>query len=174
MEKTINVVDYKINQFGKVVEEKDIVNNPAEFAKVFAEGSVALEDLLLYLWANNIKTRACCTGHILKPMFAKKILWFEKNITEKEYLRNIHKKTYRRYLVNHPGYLSFYYTSDNMMAAAHLLRDYLNELCPDIKSHIAFSYDEISIYLDEVLYPKDVDRFFTTVKNIMPQWLSNT
>ena len=93
---------------------------------------------------------------------------------KKEYLKNMHKKAYRRYLVNHPGYLSFYYTSDNMMAAAHLLRDYLKELCPDIKSHVAFSYDEVSIYIDEVLYPKDVERFFTVVKNIMPQWLSNT
>ena len=62
MEKTITVGEYETNQFGKVVEEKDLANNPAEFAKVFAEGSVALEDLLLYLWANNIKTRATSSG----------------------------------------------------------------------------------------------------------------
>lgn len=166
----ITVEEYSQNQFGKVVENDSIKDNMEAFAEVFSEGSPALKNLLLYLWNHGIKTKACCTGHMFQPAFRKKILWFEKSISEKEYIKNQEKKSYRKYFVSHPGYLCFYYTSDDMMKSAHALKGILSQKCPDIKLHISFSYEEISIYLDEVLYPKDTERFFQTALESFNEW----
>ena len=161
--KTISLNDYKQTLFGKVVDMNNIENDMEGFAEVFSEGSPALRNLLLYLWNHGIKTKACCTGHMFQPAFKKKILLFEKPISEQEYIKNQEKKSYRKYFISHPGYLCFYYISDDMMKSAHALRDILSQKCPDIKFQISFSYEEISIYLKEVLYPKDTERFFQTV-----------
>jgi hypothetical protein len=82
---------------------------------------------------------------MFQPAFRKKILWFEKPISEDEYIKNQEKKNYRRYLISYPGYLCFYYESNDMMKSAHALRDTLSQKCPDIKFHISFSYEEISV-----------------------------
>lgn len=48
-------------------EEIDSLNLSKEqqvkYAKKFSEGSKELENLLLFLWENNIRTIACCKGH---------------------------------------------------------------------------------------------------------------
>ena len=170
MEKIITAKEYSNELFGKVVNNDNVNKNQEEFAAVFSEGSPALRNLLLYLWNHGIKTKACCTGHMFKPVFRKKILWFEKPISEQEYIKNQEKKSYRKCFVSHPGYLCFYYKSDDMMKSAHALRDILSQKCPDIKFHISFSYEEISIYLNEVLYPKDTERFFKSVLESFGEW----
>ena len=170
---TILSNDYKQTQFGKVVDMNNIENDMEGFAEVFSEDSEALKELLLYLWTHGIKTKACCTGHMFQPVFRKKILWFEKPISEDEYVKTQEKKNYRKYLISHPGYLCFYYTSDDIMKSAHALRDILSQKCPDIKFHISFSYEEISIYLDEVLYPKDTERFFELFLESFVEWNNN-
>ena len=58
-----NPIEYKKEAFGYVVDCEDVQKNQEEYAKVFAEGSEALEDLLLYLWSKGINTRGCCVGH---------------------------------------------------------------------------------------------------------------
>ena len=168
--KTISWNDYKQTQFGKVVDMNNIENDMEEYAEVFSEGSPALRNLLLYLWNHGIKTKACCTGHLFKPAFRKKILWFEKPISEQEYIKNQEKKSYQKYCISHPGYLCFYYTSDDMMKSAHELRDVLSQKCTNIKFHIAFSYEEISVYLDEVLCPQDTERFFELFLETFVEW----
>ena len=139
MEKIITAKEYSNELFGKVVNNDNVNKNQEEFAAVFSEGSPALRNLLLYLWIHGIKTKACCTGHMFKPVFRKKILWFEKPISEQEYIKNQEKKSYRKCFVSHPGYLCFYYKSDDMMKSAHALRDILSQKCPDIKFHISSS-----------------------------------
>lgn len=163
----IKIEEYK---FGKVVEKDSIENNMEAFAEVFSEGSEALKNLLLYLWNHGITTKACCTGHMSQPAFYKKILWFEKPISEQEYIKNQGKKSYRKDFVSHPGYLCFYYSCDDMMKSAHALRDIVSQKCPDIKLHVAFSYEEIALYLDEVLCPKDTERFFQMVLKSFDEW----
>ena len=166
----ITVEEYSQNQFGKVVENDSVEDNMEGFAEVFSEGSPALRDLLLYLWNHGIKTKACCTGHMIQPAFKKKILWFEKPISKQEYIKNQEKKSYRKYFISHPGYLCFYYTSDDMMKSAHALRDILSQKCTDIKFHISFSYEVISVYLDEVLCTKDTERFFELFLETFVEW----
>ena len=168
----LTATEYKETHFGRVVNFVDIADDMYGFASTFSEGSVALKDLLLYLWKNGIKTKACCTGHICKPIFKKKVLWFEKYVSENEYWQNRNKKNYRYTLVNQPGYLCFHYASDNMQQAAYALRDMIAEKCPDIPMHINFSYDDISIHLDKALCMNDVDRFFNAVLEVFPRWIS--
>ena len=168
--KTISLNDYKQTQFGKVVDMNNIEKDMEEYAEIFSEGSPALRNLLLYLWNQGIKTKACCTGHMFKPAFRKKILWFEKPISEQEYIKNQEKKNYSRYLISHPGYLCFYYKSDDMMKSAHALKDILSQKCTDIKFHITFSYEEISVYLDEVLYPNNIETFFELFLEAFVEW----
>ncbi|MDD2518585.1 MAG: hypothetical protein PHG18_01700 [Bacilli bacterium] len=50
-------------QFGKQLNIKEVMKNKEYYAKVFSEGSIELEALLLKLWNNNIETFMCCTGH---------------------------------------------------------------------------------------------------------------
>ncbi len=172
MHKILTVGEYKETQFGNVVSSDIVAEDMYGFATIFSEGSIALKDLLLYLWRHGIETKACCTGHICKPIFKKRVLWFEKYISENEYLQNQNNKNYRYILVNQPGYLCFYYYSDNMRQIADSLRDMIVERCPDIPMHINFSYDNISIHLDKVLYMNDIDRFFNTVLEVFPIWIS--
>jgi hypothetical protein len=168
MEQTrITATEYQEKHFGKVLDCKNIDES---FAKIFAEGSPALEKLLLSMWHNGIVTNACCKGHILKPVFIKKILWMEKHISEEEYLKNIHKLNYYRRATNFCGYISFKYSCNNMMAAAHSLRDSLNKMFPDIESKVSFSSDSISIYLDKNVMPKYAEKFFEGVMEILPEW----
>lgn len=49
---------------GHVVDVKQMNINDYKIAtKEWAEGSKALEELLLYCLQNNIVTQACCAGH---------------------------------------------------------------------------------------------------------------
>lgn len=168
MEKTsISRTEYEEKHFGKVLAMKDIDDS---FAKTFAEGSPALEKLLLSMWHSGIQTRACCRGHLLSPSFIKKVLWMRKYVTEEEYLKNMHKTNYYRILTNHGAYISFFYSSDDMMKAAHALRDRLKERFPEIDFWVSFGYDGINIHVEERLMPKYVEIFFTGVMEILPEW----
>lgn len=172
MKECLTPSQYYKEQFGKVIDFNMVVENKDEFAKVFAEGSDALESLLLYLWDTGIQTKACCAGHVVKPVFVKQILWIKKYVSEHEYFEHCNQKHYKQLFVSNPGYLVFYYSCDNMMNAAHLLRDMLFEECSDIPYHVSFSYDTISIYLDVALDRHVSDIFFNTIRNILPAWLA--
>ena len=168
MERTsISTTEYEEKYFGKVLAMENIDDS---FAKTFAEGSPALEKLLLSMWHNGMTTRACCRGHLFKPVFIKKVLWMKKYVSEAEYVKNMHKSNYCRMITNVRGYLSFDYSCNNMMAAAHALRDRLKKMFPDIQSSVAFTTDNISIYLERNLMPKYVEIFFEGVMNILPEW----
>ena len=159
--------DYAEKHFGKVLAMNEIDDS---FAKTFAEGSPALEKLLLSMWHSGIQTRACCRGHLLSPVFVKKVLWITKYITEDEYLQNMHKPNYYRMIVNHGAYISFFYSHDDMMVAAYALRDRLKERFPEINFTVSFGYDGISIHVEERLMPKYVEMFFTGLMDILPEW----
>ena len=96
----------------------------------------------------------------------------KKDVSEHEYLEHCNKKHYKQLFVSDPGYLVFYYSCDDMMKAAHLLRDMLFKECSDIPCHVSFSYDTISIYLDVALDRHVSDIFFNTIRNILPTWLA--
>ena len=78
MKECLTPSQYCKEQFGKAIDFNMVVENKNEFAKVFAEGSDALESLLLYLWDTGIPTKACCAGHVVKPVFVKQILWIKR------------------------------------------------------------------------------------------------
>lgn len=54
---------YSQTLFGRVVDFKDVAADQAEYAKVFASGSPALEKLLRNLWNRGIQTIACGNGY---------------------------------------------------------------------------------------------------------------
>jgi hydroxymethylpyrimidine pyrophosphatase-like HAD family hydrolase len=165
--KRISKNEYEEKHFGKVLAMNEIDDS---FATTFAEGSPALEKLLLSMWHSGLSTRACCRGHLLRPLFVKKVLWMKKYITEEEYVKNMYKPNYYRMITNQSAYISFFYSSDDMMKAAHALRDRIQERFPEIKFSVSFGHDCISIHVEEHLMPKYVEIFFTGLMEILPEW----
>lgn len=97
-----------MKKFGSVVPMTEI-DTQREWAEIFSEGNEALRNLLLYVWANNIPTVACCTGHDEKYeyYYKKRFMLPAKQISKEEYLKNCNKRNYHYYLIDRTGYFSF-------------------------------------------------------------------
>lgn len=162
-------MDYKNNNFGKAIPIEMTKDNREDFATVFSEGSESLKNLLLYLWDKDVETVACCTGHICKPLFKKKILWTETYISEREYQKNMHKKGYRVVWNDTPGYVYFKYTYDNMYHAAHTLQIAINKKSP-VPATIMWSENSLSIHMEYPASPLISEQFFQTVLDVFPSW----
>lgn len=96
-------------EFGIVLNNEVIKNDPIGFAKSFSEGNKSLEKLLLSLWDNNIQTHGCCAGHS-EPShhyYKDRGILPAVEITADEYYENIGQKKYHHREKMAPGYISF-------------------------------------------------------------------
>lgn len=172
-EDIVTPTEYKNNHFGKVLASFDVIKKDGEvFAVIFSEGSISLKKLLLQLWAQNIETIACCTGHTMQTTYTKKTFWGEKHIRECEFLKNQNNKKYHWYIASRPGYLSFKLKNEeNTSAIAHQIENLLKDKCPGVPCHVAFGMTDIGIYMDHAVSKQKIEDFFSAVSDAIDQSL---
>lgn len=78
--------EYVDNDLGSVLSPNLVFADPEGFAEAFCEGSPALKQTLLYLWAHDIHTAGCCVGHESVHSYEKQTLFGRKEIDKATYL----------------------------------------------------------------------------------------
>ena len=105
---------YSDSKFGSIVYFDVVEQDRAGFAKVFSQGSSALEALLLSVWSKGIQTFACGNDHIM--IFSEKdTLSYEREVQSKynsyvqaRGLNKVLKKLHKRdFIACHNAYISF-------------------------------------------------------------------
>lgn len=168
-------VYYKNNEFGKVGFPFEVIKaNKEAYARVFSEGSAALEKLLLHLWNNDIETFACCVGHGYIPSYTKDTLFGPKVIDKEEYFAHARSLRYHFYFNEIRPYFVFIMPVE--LEALRDLKDKINEHLlreyPQFPGHVSYKYDgHIGIHLNHCLSKNEVERFFTAVSEALTKVL---
>lgn len=87
--------DYQANCFGKPINMRSLIGGEKEFAHIFAEGSEALESLLLELWEKGYSTKGCCKGHEVPEAYIKIGMRKIKHMTAEEYHQRQQKRFFK-------------------------------------------------------------------------------
>lgn len=166
--------EYQKNEFGKVgFPFERIKATPETYADVFSEGSPALKKLLLHLWAHDIETKACCTGHAGVQSFTKNTLFGQKAVDFEEWLAHKNSRRYHRWTKDVPAYLSFKFRENNdPKEISRQLQEELTKECPDLPFSVSYSSDSISVHLKHYVLPHRIEQFFSAVSVATSQALS--
>jgi len=88
--------EYAEKYFGRAINPVDFLNEREKAAKIFAEGSKALEELLLLVWKFGYCTKACCKGHRKPEEYIKMGLFKNSRMSAEEYHKRKNGPWYKR------------------------------------------------------------------------------
>jgi len=169
--------DFFDNSFGMVVTFEDIKEDPESFASIFCEGSVALRNLLLDLWENNIETRGCCKGHDCVHTYIKTgIFKKEEYVCREEYEAHKGSRRYKdlvseahAYVAFRPGYLG------DAQHICNKIEGRMKERLPQLTYATNTFPDLITISLDKYVEPAERELFFSVLSDVFEQdiYISN-
>lgn len=167
-------IHYQNKEFGKVGFPFEVIKaNKEAYAKVFSEGSPALESLLLHLWNNDIETHACCIGHINVPRYTKDTFWGSRSIGEEEYLAHKDSKRYHQFMMSSGAYFSFVLPVNNQILSE--VRNEIDQLLlderPFLHCRASLNNNGIVIRKHRYEYEAETERFFTTVSEVLTKVL---
>lgn len=162
--------DYIDNDEGCVLSPNLVFADPEGFAEAFCEGSPALKQTLLYLWAHDIHTAGCCIGHEGVHSYEKQTLFGRKEIDKATYLAHSSSARYHDKLIKseHHAYLALKpATLQEAKKIQSILDAGLSVIEPPISYGSYASGNIITFSLKNYEPPEEREQFFTALYQVI-------